>query len=77
MCRRSKTGRRDSLWIVCELLWERVERARPGRIRIKTGRRLPRAVRTTKFNPALAVRPLIAGGGAHTLQVTFRRAAFN
>ena len=58
---------RDSLWIVCELLWERIERAGPGGIRIEAGCRLPRAVRTTKFDPALAVRPLVAGGGAHTL----------
>jgi len=53
-----------TLWIVCELLWKRIEWARPGRIRIEAGGCLPRPVRTTKFNPALAVRPLVAGGGA-------------
>ena len=68
---------RDSLWIVCELLRERIEGARPGCIRIEAGRRLPRAVRTTKFDPALAVRPLVAGGGAHPLLLPLRWAPFH
>jgi len=66
-----------TLWIVCELLWERIEWARPGRIRIEAGRCLPRPVRTTKFDPALAVRPFVAGGRAQPLLVALCWAAFD
>ena len=69
--------KRDSLWIVCELLWKRIEWARPGRIRIETCCCLPRAVRTTKFDPALAVRPLVAGGGAQPFLLALCWAAFD
>ena len=38
---------------------------------------LPRAVRPAKFDPALAVRPLVAGGSAQALLLALGGATFN
>ena len=66
-----------SLWIVGELLWEGVERSRLGCVWVEAGCRLPRTIRTTKFHPALAERPVVASRDARSLLVSLRRAAVN
>ena len=58
-------------------MWEGVERSRLGCVGVEAGCRLPRTIRTTKFHPALAVRPVVTCRDARSFLVSLRRAAVN